>query len=165
MHTTASQRGSLILEVLITLGVTVIFGLAVGALLTSNSKLTTAAELKGEAAGYAKETMEQLFAMKYEDWNNLALVPNEDFYRVTESGSVFSLIVEPDLPDGEALDSQTFHRLLMLTVGRRDAQGRLTTDGTGTEDADVRHVIVTITWQEDSRMQSAKLESFLTNWQ
>ncbi|MFA6511897.1 MAG: hypothetical protein WCV86_02100 [Patescibacteria group bacterium] len=161
MKNNTTQRGSLVLEVLLTLGIGVIFSLAVGALIGANSKLTTASELKGQAAAYAKETMEQVFAMKYDDWSNLTLTPGEEYYRIVEQSGNLVLQVETALPDGEAIDS-TFSRLLQITPGHRDALGKLSLNGV--DDDQVRHATVTVSWHEGDLPKTEQLETFLTHW-
>lgn len=62
-----NQKGSLLIEVLLSISLAAVFSLAIGNLIGANHQLVVASKQEVKATAYAKESMEQLFAIKQSD--------------------------------------------------------------------------------------------------
>ncbi|MBU1075501.1 hypothetical protein KJ705_05475 [Patescibacteria group bacterium] len=156
-----NQKGSLLIEVLLSISLAAVFSLAIGNLIGANHQLVVASKQEVKATAYAKESMEQLFAIKQSDWNKISGF-SEGYYQIEEVGSEFQIVPlsNPTVPEQE-LDGK-YYRTIHIGKAYRDALGNLSE--TGTEDAQARRLDVKITWQERNSTRDIEFASYITNW-
>lgn len=154
-----NQRGSLIIEVLVSISMAVVFTLAIGSLVAVNNRLTTIARHDARGLSLAKESMEQLFAVKQHSWASIGNL-SAGTYIVVEQGNTFQLQADAS-PSGEAL-TDGFFRTIEVWPAYRGADGRLGLSGQ--PDPNVRRVVVTVTWLERGANRNVQLEGYITNW-
>ncbi|MFA6391142.1 MAG: hypothetical protein WCW66_00120 [Patescibacteria group bacterium] len=155
------QKGSLLIEVLLSISLAAVFSLAIGNLIGVNHQLVIASKQEVEATAYAKESMEQIFAIKQSDWNKISGF-SEGFYHIEEVGSEFQIVVpsDPTHPEQE-LDGK-YYRTVHIGNAYRDISGNLS--DMGTEDAQARRLDVKVSWQERDSTRNIEFTSYVTNW-
>ncbi|MFA6099237.1 MAG: hypothetical protein WCV50_06905 [Patescibacteria group bacterium] len=154
-----NQRGSLIIEVLVSISMAVIFSLAIGSLVGVNNRLTTVARHDARGLSLAKESMEQVFAAKQQSWASISGL-GDGKYTIIEQDNLFQL--QPDVsPTGEEF-ADGFFRTVEVKTAYRGADGQLGLSGE--PDPNVRRLVVTVTWLERGANRDVQLEGFITNW-
>lgn len=155
-----NTRGSLLIEVMVSVALLVMFSFAIGSLATANDRLVTRAKMESTATDLAKESMEQLFAIKDHDWQTIGTV-EPGTYRVEESGNEYVLVTDTGVPAGEVIDG-TFTRVISIEPAYRDGSGQLASSGT--IDSSTRYVLVTVSWSERGVDRSVDLSGYVTDW-
>ncbi|MFA6271733.1 MAG: hypothetical protein WC693_01310 [Patescibacteria group bacterium] len=156
-----NQKGSLLIEVLLSISLAAVFSLAIGNLIGSNHQLVIAAKQEVEATAYAKESMEQLFAIKQTDWNTIGGLA-EGYYQIEENGSVFQIVAPSDPVHPEQELNGKYYRTVHIGKAYRDVSGNLSESGT--EDNQARRLDVKVSWQERGNMRDISFASYITNW-
>jgi len=128
--------------------------------LTNNRMITVAQqEIKGTAL--AKESMEQIFAIKQESWAALGNL-DEGHYLIRENGSNYELYLPSDPAHPEEEIDGNFHRKITISKGYRDSDGEIS--DSGQEDPNTRRIDVTVSWNELGNPREINLTGYLTNW-
>jgi type II secretory pathway pseudopilin PulG len=155
-----NQKGSLLIEVLLSISLAAVFSLAIGNLISSNHQLVSSAKQEIEAMAYAKESMEQLFAIKQSDWNQISVLP-EGYYQITDNGTVFQILPSDPADPAQELNGK-YYRTVQIKNAYRDGVGNLSESGI--EDPQVRRLDVKVEWQERSNTRDITFTSYITNW-
>ncbi|MFA6525058.1 MAG: hypothetical protein WCT33_02160 [Patescibacteria group bacterium] len=155
-----NQKGSLLIEVLLSISLAAVFSLAIGNLIGVNHQLVIASKQEVEATAYAKESMEQLFAIKQSDWNLISVL-SEGFYQIQENGNTFEILPSDPANPAQELNGK-YYRTIHISKAYRDAAGNLS--ASGTEDNQARRLDVKVEWQERDNMRDISFASYITNW-
>ncbi|MFA5051732.1 MAG: hypothetical protein WC544_01570 [Patescibacteria group bacterium] len=153
-------RGSLLIEVMVSVSLLVIFSFAIGSFATANDRLVTRAKMESTATDLARESMEQLYAIKDQDWLAIGNA-QPGHYIISEVDNDFVLAPDPSSPAGELVEA-TFTRIITLEPAYRDGAGNIA--GSGTEDQHTRHILVTVSWVERGAASSVELSGYVTDW-
>lgn len=156
-----NQNGSLLIEVLLSISLAAIFSLAIGNLISVNHRLVMTAKQEVEATAYAKESMEQIFAIKQSDWNSIAGL-SEGYYQIEENGNIYDLNLPSDPAHPEQVLDDKYNRTVYISHAYRDVSGNLS--DSGTEDTQARRLDVEVTWQEKDITRNISFTSYITNW-
>lgn len=155
-----NHQGSLFIEVLVSISIAAVATLSIGALVIDNTRMISSAERQTNATALAKESMEQVFAIKQDSWlaiGNLA----EGYYLVQRNGDSFELIPDPSYPPGESIDN-FYLRTVEIGKAYRNEEGKIAENGT--EDPQARKIEVRVVWDERGVENDIELTSFVTNW-
>lgn len=155
-----NQKGSLLIEVLISMSIAVIFSLAIGSFVAANNRLVSTAKNETRATAYAKEAMEQVMAIKQDSWLGIKDLA-EGYYIVQQTDNKFTLVTDSNTPPGERVDDM-YIRTIHINKAYRDANGNLSESGQ--EDPNVRRINVTVSWNENGANKSEHLTTYITNW-
>lgn len=155
------NRGSLLIEVLVSSALAVVFSMVIGSLVSMNSRLVTVARHDSEATGLAKEAMEKLFAMKQQSWSSIGGVPLGSYF-INQNGNAF--VLAPDSASHGEHVGEIYTRTVKIYSAFRDAEGALSESGTVGPDVNVRRIESTVSWKERGADRSVKLTSYVTNW-
>ncbi len=160
------QRGSLILEIIVSAGVLALFTVAIGGIIVANARVVTSANLESRAIVLARENMEQVIAIKQSAWSGVALTsPSSKYTMQYVAVPAPHYVMAQDLAGtGEQIDG--FTRTVMMTPGMRDEHNPAKPlSDTGTlRDDNVRKVTVTVTWNDRGRDRNETLTTYLSNW-
>ncbi len=159
----ANQRGSLILEVIVAVGVFALFSVAIGGIIVANARVVTSTSLETRAVALTREAMEQVIAIKQNTWIGVALTsPNSYYTLTTVAVPTPHYVMAPDpTATGELIEG--FTRTIVMTAGMRDDALKLADSGTHV-DPNVRKVTVTVKWNDRGRDRTETLVMYLTNW-
>lgn len=146
------RRGSLIIEILLSIGVLGIVSVMFTSLISVTNRTAQAAEQETMAVAFAKASMEELVSIKNTDW---ALLRAGHFTITRTPTSLLLTDQEEDVLPGN------FRRHVYIDQGRRTA-GTLTE--TGDIDANVFRATVTVSWEERGQTHQVQLVNYLTNW-
>lgn len=148
------HRGSLFIDVLLGIAVAALFAVALAGLAGMTSRSVAAARHESEAAALAKASMEQVVAVKHDDWNKVirgnALV-------VVRKGSNYELQVA-GTDDVQGI----FTRRIKIEQVYRDGHDHLATSGT--LDPYAVRVTVSVEWTEHRQPRQIAFVHYLTNW-
>jgi Tfp pilus assembly protein PilV len=156
-----NQQGSLLIEVLLSISLAAVFSLAIGNLIGANHRLVMTAKQEVEATAYAKESMEQLFAIKQMDWNAVGSLV-EGFYQIEENGNVFQIVLPSDPTHPEQVLNGGYSRTVKISKAYRDALGNLS--DAGTEETQARRLDVKVEWSERGNTRDITFTTYVTNW-
>jgi len=148
------RRGGLIIEVLLAVAMALVFGSTLVSLARANRAATSASGLQTQAVALARESLEQVYAMKAESWSNVAGMTGT--FHVVRTAAGYELQPSPELIDS------TFERSVDIVKGQRQS-GRLVAAG-GTVDENVRLVTVIVEWTDRDQPKSVSLSGYVTNW-
>jgi hypothetical protein len=152
-----NQKGSLLIEVMVSAALLVSFSAGIGGLMAMNNRLMSTSRHTTQATALAKEAMERAYAIKQANWSDLSNLA-EGKYQIQQAGNVFSFIPNEA---GEQIDD-TFIRTVGVYRAYRDNSGNLALSGT--EDANARRLETVVTWQEHGLDHRVQLTSYITNW-
>lgn len=155
------QRGSLMLEIIVSVGVLALFCVAIGGIVVANARVVTTANLETRATAIAREGMEEVIAIKQASWSGVALTSPTNTY-IVQKVEVASPYFELHAGPSEQVDS--FTRTITMTQGMRDAGTQILSDAGTLPDPNTRKVIVSVTWDDRGTHKSVSLVSYLTNW-
>lgn len=156
MRPTNDQRGGLIIEVLLSIMFVMVMAAALTTLSRANAQVIESSQLKTQAVSLARESMEQMYAVKRGGWSGIARP--DGTYRVAVTGPGYELL---PAATGEVIDGM-FTRTITLSVGQRDPAGRLA--AVGTDDANVRWMSVRVSWIDRDQPHEVNLSGYVTNW-
>lgn len=140
------RRGSLMIDVLLAIGVAAIFSVAIAGLVSASSRGLSAARQESQAVDLAKETMEQLVAVKHAGWAGLVTGP------VAISQQDSSFVLTPAATD--QIVDQVFRRHTVIEVIDRD---------TNNDPISLR-ATVTMFWTAAGQPHQVSFVQHLTNW-
>jgi len=151
------HSGNLMVEGLISIAVLMLFSLGLSNLAIANGRAVDQSAAVTRAVNYARQTMEQVVAVKHQDWHDLADMAPAANYRVTNISGSWQLQAAPAEDLGEG-----YQRRIAIDEGRRRS-GQL--DQAGSDpDPLTRFVTVTVEWVEDGVNKNYVLHTYLTNW-
>jgi type II secretory pathway pseudopilin PulG len=150
-----NNQGSLIIEVLVSVALLTVFSLAIGSLAMANNRVITTSKNETQATALAKEAMEQMLALKNENWQK---IPAPGDYLVKKEGTAFK--IEPSL--GVTIDN--FTRTIQIVPAYRDVNNNLTFDNTQALDPNTKRLEVKVFWQERGADKNVSLAAYITNW-
>jgi type II secretory pathway pseudopilin PulG len=154
------NQGSLLIEVMVSVALLVVFAVAIGSFAAANNRVIASAKMESLAAAFAKESMEQAFAIKEQGWPSIgSVLPGN--YIIGQSGNSYVLQSDAGMPPGEKIEG-AFTRIVSISKAFRDGSGNLA--ASGAEDPAVRRIVVTVTWQDHGLTKKVQLASYVTNW-
>lgn len=156
-------RGILIVEVIMAIAIFAIFASGAVYFLTANLLSAQAAQWRNQATVYLQEGMEAVQSIDRYAWNELADSPDSE-YGLELSGSVWTLVAEPDNPQADT----RFTRTITIEDVYRNTAGDIV-DNTDTEavfDPHTRAITTTITWDANNagRTSSISAPAYVTDW-
>jgi len=155
-----NQRGSLLIEVLISITIAVVFSLAISSLVSANNKLVTISEQETQATALAKESVEQIFAIKQNDWSQISSLEDGN-YIVEISGDDYVILPDNSEDPGELVDN-LYKRKIVIKKVRRNEIGEIS--AAGHLDNQTRFVEVSVTWEYKGQQKRIVLQNIITNW-
>lgn len=147
------HRGSLLIEVLLSAGILAFVALMLTGLMSVTSRTVHAAKAETTAVEYAKESMEELTAIKNVDFSRLTLGHKV----IDRSGPSFELRDGTNETVGDG-----FSRTILLEQAVRDTNGKLAESGT--PDPQALRATVTVRWIDHSQARTVTLVNYFTNW-
>lgn len=145
------------IEAMISIFLLVTLATTVGMMVTARQRSISVAGHDAEATALAREPLEQLYAIKRNDWDELA--PFNGYITITFAGGTYTIIPDGNTPPGETIGM--FTRTVRVTKGLRNG-GVLAESGT--EDGNVRFIESVVTWKQSGQPRNITLNTYLTNW-
>ncbi len=155
-----NQQGSLLIEVLISITIAVVFSLAISTLVSANNKLVTISDQETRATALAKESVEQIFAIKQNDWSAIGSLDDGN-YLVGVSGNDYIILADDTENPGELIDN-IYKRKIVINRIHRNNLGEIS--ATGELDNQTRFVEVTVSWDFNGQPKEIVLQNIITNW-
>lgn len=156
----SNQQGGLLIEVMVSMFLLVTLTATVGMMVSARQRSLSVARHDAEATALAREPLEQLYALKRNDWANIA--PFQGYITIAPSGATYSISEDAGTPPGETLGQ--FTRTVRLATALRDGSGAISDSGTSPDD-NVRIVESVVTWNQQGQARKVELNTYLTNWQ
>lgn len=151
-----SQRGNLLLEVLVALFIIGILLSSASAFPYSLLRSTSILSNRQKALALAEKTVEGLRGVQYEDWALVPVVPFSNPYHISKNVSGWNITTGAE-------NVNDFQVEIFFEQVFRDANGNIAV--AGTPDANTTKAKVTVSWTDASGEKNVNLNTYLSNWQ
>lgn len=157
-HSIKSQDGTSVIEVLIALAMVSIIIVSIGNVLSSVHARDLSTELREQALGYAKESLEIV-----ENMQSSSLFPDNvtgNPLHLEAAGTTWTFAAGPE----DLTATPPFERREIRVENMdRDASGNLVDLGLGQPDVSTKKITVTLFWSEKEKAKELSLSTVLTD--
>ena len=149
-----NQKGQFLLEVLLSLGVFLVFITGSVILVARYSNSTIKSNDLHEADLILSESVGAIESVADDDFTNLA----DGTYGLVKTSGVWVLQGSPDTVKGR------YTRTITIEPIMRDDNCAIVSSG-GTDDPDSKNIVIDVSWLESGANRSQYLEKLITNWE
>ncbi|MDP2683419.1 MAG: hypothetical protein Q8P20_00015 [bacterium] len=154
-----NNSGSMVVEVLITLGMIGVIVFSIGDALAANNKLGNLSSKKEEAISYATQSLEIINAIKDQVFT-CACFGNQKLEKISGNWKILDNYIDPPI-----ISDTEFTRYIIFSSIDRNSQNKIVENGAGALDPNSKLVTVTVKWIENDKEKSVELQTLFTNWQ